>query len=80
MKDSNKTEVLAILEGFSSIFFLNFLGTLIVEDLMNVISWFKSNKGSWKMHFLFNEKYLSVFYARCHFIKLVGLLMARQMH
>lgn len=40
MNDSNKAEVLAILEGFH-IFFLNFQGSLIVKiDLINIIFFF----------------------------------------
>lgn len=40
MNESNKAEVLAILEGFH-VFFLNFQGSLIVKiDLINVIFFF----------------------------------------
>ena len=55
IKDSNEMEVLTILEA-PCIYHSFYHHNLIMEsDSINAISWVKSLRGPWKMHFLFNE-------------------------
>lgn len=59
VKESNKTEVMAILEVLQ--LFFSFPDRLIVEsDSSNTISWISFMEGPWRFHFLFSEiKFLS---------------------
>lgn len=58
VKESNKTEVMAILEAPVILLFPD---RLIVEsDSSNTLSWISSIEGPWRFHFLFSEiKFLS---------------------